>query len=205
MLILKEKWSQADQSWECQDIESQASIKNWTRQEMFTLFENNHHKFFKFLNSFIFTDEDELTWNSWRIKINNKLQTNVDHFNTKNIHIIYVISRLENNAVEHIFVRYCHEVSYLYTSTDELFKHLKKIYDNINKNWKCCHEYNILRQINKSFNVFYFKFMKLFSYFDYDDCTLMNDFQNKINNHLQNILSICLENFASLTRLKNFL
>ncbi len=47
--------------------------------------------------------------------------------------------------------------------------------------------------------------MKLFSYLDYDDCTLMNNLQNKINNRLQNALSICSENFTSLSRLKKFL
>ena len=47
--------------------------------------------------------------------------------------------------------------------------------------------------------------MKLFSYLDYDDRTLMNDLQNKINNRLQNILSVCFENFASLHHLKIFL
>ncbi len=146
-----------------------------------------------------------MTWNSWRIKIDNKLQTNVDHFNTENIHIIYVISRLKDDAAEHIFIRRCHDVSYSYTSPYELFKHLKKIYDDLNKNQKCRRKYNALRQINKSFNVFYFKFMKLFSYLDYNDCILMNDLQNKINNHLQNALLICLENFVLLTCLKNFL
>jgi len=47
--------------------------------------------------------------------------------------------------------------------------------------------------------------MKLFSYLDYDDRILMNNLQNKINNRLQNALSVCLENFASLHRLKIFL
>ncbi len=47
--------------------------------------------------------------------------------------------------------------------------------------------------------------MKLFSYLDYDDCTLMNDLQNKINNRLQNALSVCSKNFTSLTRLRIFL
>jgi len=47
--------------------------------------------------------------------------------------------------------------------------------------------------------------MKLFSYLEYDDCTLMNDLQNKINNRLQNALLICSENFTSLTRLRIFL
>ncbi len=47
--------------------------------------------------------------------------------------------------------------------------------------------------------------MKLFNYLNYNDCILINDFQNKINNHLQDILSICFKNFVSLTHLKNFL
>ncbi len=47
--------------------------------------------------------------------------------------------------------------------------------------------------------------MKLFSYLEYDDCTLMNDLQNKINNRLQNALSVCSKNFTSLTRLRIFL
>jgi len=47
--------------------------------------------------------------------------------------------------------------------------------------------------------------MKLFNYLDYDDCTLMNNLQNKINNRLQNALSVCSKNFTSLTRLRIFL
>jgi len=116
-----------------------------------------------------------------------------------------VISRLEDDAAEHIFVQRRHDASHSYISINELFEHLKEIYDELNKNQKCHHEYNALKQADKSFNVFYFNFMKLFSYLEYDDHTLMNDLQNKINNHLQNILSICSENFTSLIHLRIFL
>ncbi len=47
--------------------------------------------------------------------------------------------------------------------------------------------------------------MKLFSYFNYDNCILMNDLQNKINNRLQNALSVCSENFTLLICLRIFL
>ncbi len=47
--------------------------------------------------------------------------------------------------------------------------------------------------------------MKLFSYLEYDDCTLINDLQNKINNCLQNALLICLKDFTTLHHLKSFL
>jgi len=94
---------------------------------------------------------------------------------------------------------------HLYISINELFEHLKEIYNELNKNQKCRREYNVLKQADKSFNVFYFNFMKLFSYLEYDDCTLMNDLQNKINNRLQNTLSVCSKNFTLLTHLKIFL
>jgi len=194
-----------NQSWSRQSTKSQASIKNCTWRESFTLFNNDHHKFFKFLNSFIFTDEDESTWDSWRIKINDKFQTNVDHFDNENICIVYVISRLEDDVAEHIFAQHWHDALHSYILIYELFEHLKEIYDKLNKNRKCCHEYNILRQADKSFNIFYFNFMKLFSYLEYNDCTLMNDLQNKINNRLQNALSVCSKNFTSLTHLRIFL
>ncbi len=137
--------------------------------------------------------------------MNDKLQTNVDHFDNENICIVYVISRLEDNAAEHIFARCWHDALHSYISIDELFKHLKEIYDDQNKNWKCRRKYNALRQAEKSFNVFYFNFMKLFSYLKYDDCTLMNDLQNKINNRLQNALLICSKDFITLHCLKSFL
>jgi len=47
-----------------QDIESHASIENHTRRETstkFISFENEHHQFYKFSNSSIFTDEGEST------------------------------------------------------------------------------------------------------------------------------------------------
>ncbi len=196
---------QSIESWVSTKSLSWASIKNYTRRKSFTLFDYDHHKFFKFSNSSIFTDEDESTWDSWRVKMNDKLQTNVDHFNNENICIVYVISRLEDDAAEHIYAWHHHDASHSYISIYELFEHLKEIYDELNRNWKCHHEYNALRQTDKSFNVFYFNFIKLFSYLEYDDCILMNDLQNKINNRLQNTLSICSENFTSLTRLRIFL
>jgi len=223
VLSLKKKQRSADQSWSQQftesqfttnhlsqqDTELQASIKNYTWRKMFKSsfksFANDHHWFYKFSNSFIFTDEDELSWKDWRNKMNNKLIINVDQFDDEIICIVYMMLRLEDDAVKHIFAWRCFDSLNSFTLIYKLFNHLKEIYDELNKNWKSQREYNVLRQADKSFNVFYFNFMKLFSYLDYDDCTLMNNLQNKINNHLQNALSICSKNFTLLTRLRIFL
>ncbi len=133
---LKEVLHSVNQSQSRQFTESlsRQSIKNHTRRELFTLFNNDHHKSFKFLNSSVFIDEDESIWNSWRIKMNDKLQTNVDHFDNENICIVYVIFRLEDDAAEHIFAWRRHDASHSYISIDELFEHLKEIYNDQNKN-----------------------------------------------------------------------
>jgi len=57
------------QTHNSQSTESQVStkslshqfIENHTQYKLFTLFNNDHHKSFKFLNSSVFIDEDELT------------------------------------------------------------------------------------------------------------------------------------------------
>ncbi len=63
---LKEVLHSANQSRSRQSTESlsRQSIENHTWRESFTLFDNNHHKSFKFLNSSVFIDEDKSTWDS---------------------------------------------------------------------------------------------------------------------------------------------
>ncbi len=81
VLSLKKKQRSVNQFWSHQSTESWAStkslshqfIENHTWRDSFTLFNNDHHKSFKFSNSSVFIDEDESTWDSWRIKMNDKL------------------------------------------------------------------------------------------------------------------------------------
>ncbi len=176
-------------------------------RESFTLFdnENDHHKSIKFSNSSIFIDTDESTWESWIIKISNKLNVNANHYSIEKLRIIYVTFRLDDDADEQIYAKRRINAFSLYLSLTKLLKHLNEIYDDQNRNRKCRREYNALKQSNKSFSFFYFEFTKIFSFLDYDDWTLMNDLQNKIKNCLQNALSVCLIKFSSLDKLKTFL
>ncbi len=162
MLKFKEKQCSADQLWSQQfiesrftmnhlfqqDIELHAFIENHTRRKTyikFISFKNEHHRFYKFLNSFIFTDEDESTWKDWRNKMNNKLIVNVNQFNDETICIVYMMFRLEDDAAKHIFTWCCFDSLNLFTSIYKLFNHLKEIYDELNKNWKFQRKYNALR------------------------------------------------------------
>ena len=129
----------------------------------------------------------------------------MNHYSTEKICIVYVIFRLEDNADQQIYAKHHVDAFLFYQLLSKLLKHLKEIYEDQNLIWKCCHKYVTLKQLNKSFSSFYSEFTRIFSFLNYDDIILMNNIQNKINNHLQNALSVCLIKFSSLDKLKIFL
>ncbi len=116
-----------------------------------------------------------------------------------------MIFRLEDDADQQIYAKRCVDAFSLYQSLSELLKHLKEIYEDQNLIRKCRCKYVALKQLNKLFSFFYSEFTRIFSFLNYDDIILMNDIQNKINNRLQNALSVCLIEFSSLDKLKIFL
>ncbi len=157
------------------------------------------------MNSFIFIEINDFIWKTWNIKIADKLNVNVNHYFTEKIYIVYVIFRLEDDADQQIYAKHHVNAFSLYQFLSKLLKHLKEIYKDQNLIWKYYHEYVTLKQLNKLFSSFYSEFTRMFSFLNYDNVTLMNNIQNKINNHLQNVLSVCLIKFSSLDKLKIFL
>ncbi len=190
-----------------QKVEWSFAFKAHSQRKSSTLSENenDHHKFIKLSNSLIFIETDDFIWETWNIKIADKLNVNVNHYSTEKIRIVYVIFRLEDDADQQIYAKHHVDVFSFYQSLSKLLKHLKEIYENQNLIWKCHCKYITLKQLNKFFSFFYSEFTRIFSFLNYDDIILMNDIQNKINNHLQNVLSVCLIKFSLLDKLKIFL
>jgi len=116
-----------------------------------------------------------------------------------------VISRLEGDADQQTYAKRRVGASSPYQSLSELLKHLKEIYEDQDLIRKCRREYVALKQLNKPFSSFYSEFTRISSFLNYDDTTLMNDIQDKINNRLQDALSVCPIEFSSLNKLKTFL
>jgi len=191
------------------EVERSSTFEVRSQRESSTLSdnenENDHHKFVKLSNSFIFIETDDSIWETWNIKIADKLNVNANHYSTEKIRIVYVIFRLEDDADQQIYAKRRVDAFSLYQSLSELLKHLKEIYEDQNLIWKCRRKYVALKQLNKLFSSFYSEFTRIFSFLNYDDVILMNDIQNKINNRLQNALSVCLIEFSSLDKLKIFL
>ncbi len=212
-LNFRAKQHQADRSMSRQDTQSAEQRDNQKeacfQREFSTLSdnenENDHHKFIKLSNSLIFIETDDSIWETWNIKIADKLNVNVNHYSTEKICIVYVIFRLEDDADKQIYAKHCVDAFSFYQSLSELLKHLKEIYEDQNLIQKCHCKYIALKQLNKSFSSFYSEFTRIFSFLNYNDITLINDIQNKINNRFQNALSVCFIKFISLNKLKIFL
>jgi len=166
---------------------------------------NGHHKSVKLPDSPIFIETDDPTWKTWNTKIADKLDANADHYPTEKIRIAYVVSRLEGDADQQTYAKRRVDAPSLYQSLSELLKHLKGIYEDQDLIRKCRREYVALKQLNKPFSFFYSEFTRIFSFLNYDDTILMNDIQDKINNRLQDALSVCPIEFSSLDKLKTFL
>ncbi len=129
----------------------------------------------------------------------------MNHYSIEKICIVYVIFKLEDDADQQIYAKHHVDAFSFYQSLSKLLKHLKEIYEDQNLIQKCHCKYVILKQLNKFFNFFYSEFTRIFSFLNYDDIILMNNIQNKINNCLQNALSVCLIEFSLLDKLKIFL
>ncbi len=205
----EQRVNQEEASIRRSEVERSSTFEARSQRESSTLSgnenENDHHKSVKLPNSLIFIETDDSIWKTWNIKIADKLDVNANHYSTEKIRIAYVISRLEGDADQQIYAKRRVDALSFYQSLSELLKHLKEIYEDQNLIRKCRRKYVALKQLNKFFSSFYSEFTRIFSFLNYDDVTLMNDIQNKINNRLQNALSVCFIEFSSLDKLKIFL
>ncbi len=149
-----------------QKVEWSSTFKAHSQREFSTLSENEnvHHKFIKLSNSLIFIETDNFIWETWNIKIADKLDVNVNHYSTEKICIVYVIFRLENNANQQIYAKHHVDAFSFYQSLSELLKHLKEIYEDQNLIQKCRCKYVALKQLNKLFSFFYSEFTRIFSF-----------------------------------------
>ena len=129
----------------------------------------HHHKSTKFPDPPIFTGTGEPTWESWTTKISDKLEANADHYPTEKLRMAYVSFRLGGDADEQTYAKRRIGAPSSYLSLTDLLKHLNGIYGDQDRKRKCRREYNALKQINKPFSTFYFEFIKLFSFLNYDD------------------------------------
>lgn len=153
----------------------------------------------------IFTGSSDPIWEDWSARIWDKMDANSDHYPTEKLRITYAISRLGGEASRQTYSRRGFGSSSSYSTLAELLDELKGIYGDPDQKSKCRREYNALKQINKPFSPFFAEFKQLASFLNYPEDVLMDDLKDKINNRLQDALSICPIKFYMLQDLKDYL
>ncbi len=92
------------------EVERSSTFKAYFQRESSTLSDNenknDHHKFIKLSNSLIFIETNDSIWETWNIKIADKLDVNVNHYFTEKICIVYVIFRVEDDADQQIYAKH---------------------------------------------------------------------------------------------------
>jgi hypothetical protein len=106
-----------------------------------SIFFNFIKQFQKLLNSSLFTDEIEFIWDDWQRKIRDKLEINVNHFDNNKAILVYIHSRIIENAVKATLTQHQQDSLNFYTIINNLLNELAQLYDDSDKETNFQREY----------------------------------------------------------------
>lgn len=142
-------------------------------------------------------------YNEWKIRIQDKLIHNADHYPSNDFQIAYIISRLGGEAIQYAIPKQYRSVTELLDRLSDIYEVPVQIIKQANRT-----AFNQLQQDNdEPFPVFYKKFMKHGSdrYSNKTNLSLLEeDLREKINPRLQWVLA-CNPRDTSLPELKEYL
>ena len=135
----------------------------------------------------------------------NKLRTNEDHFDSKQIKAVYVIQRIDGEAIKHVNVYRVVNADY-FIIFEMMFQMFKEVYEDIDRFRKVRQEYlNFKQSLKEKFVSFYNKLIRNGRLLKYFDRMLMNDLIFKLNRDLRSALVNNSCRFESIVQMKNYL
>ena len=157
----------------------------------------------KFSDSTVFTESDDSTFEDWYFNMMNKLRTNENHFDSKQIKAVYVIQRIDGETIKHVNVYRVVNADY-FIIFEIMFQVLKEVYEDTDRLQKVRQEYlNFKQNLKEKFVFFYNKFIRNDRLLKYSDRMLMNDLIFKLNKSLRSALVNNSRRFESIVQMKN--
>ena len=141
-------------------------------------------RYHKILDSSMFIDEKNSTWENWSLDIREKLAINVNIFSNELYKLSYINSRLADDVVEVTQVRRDFNCDNLYLTVNEILEKLAQSFHDSDKKDNYRREYINLVQESKKFSDFFNQFQRLYIYLKYQKNVLVVDLKNKINSRL---------------------
>ncbi len=173
---------------------------------------NRFSRSIKLSDSSLFEDlrQNVNNWLSW---MQNKLKMNKNYFSIKEMKIAYVKSRVSETTIKHIAFRMRNTITNLFLEAEEILSILNKMYNDFNQHHTTQRQFLKLYQNKIFFHEFWMKFQRLSAKLEYNNETLLNDFQHKISSDLQRVIinertmnlnefvDICMQVDVRLTKL----
>ena len=164
------------------------------------------HLFKKILNLKKLSDEKSFTFKTWQLQIELKLISNQDQYFITQEQKTLIICSLKSDALHHYLLRSLFTVINSFSSVINIIKHLVTIYENLNKVWNTCWDFNKLQQMsNELFHQFYATFLLLTLSLNLNEVTLIIYLEKKVNPWLQAVLAMTSFDFISLSELQSYL
>ncbi len=162
-------------------------------------------RYHKILNSSMFIDEKNSTWENWSFDIRKKLAINVDIFSNELYKLSYINFWLANDVVKVTQVRRDLNCDNFYLIVNELLKKLAQSFHDSDKKDNYHRKYINLIQESKKFSNFFNQFQWLYIYLKYQKNVLVIDLKNKINSRLQIFWTAQIKSLIKLSDIWNYL
>ncbi len=162
-------------------------------------------RYYKILDSSMFTDEKNSTWKNWSLDIQKKLAMNINIFSNKFYKLNYINFQLADDVVEFTQVRCNFNCDNFYLTVNELLKKLAQSFHDSDKKDNYRRKYINLIQESKKFNDFFNQFQRLYIYLKYQKNVLVVDLKNKINSRLRIFWTAQMKSLIKLSDIQNYL
>jgi hypothetical protein len=90
----------------------------------------------------------EPTFEQWKLRMDNKLEANHDHYPTESLRIAYIMDRTKGDAARHVTPRMKKDHPEAYKTAEEVFTHLAEVYEDPEKQQKAKNEFRTLKMEN---------------------------------------------------------
>ncbi len=162
-------------------------------------------QYHKILDSSVFTDEKNSTWENRFLDIQEKLAMNIDIFSNELYKLSYINSQLADDIIKVTQVKRNLNCDNLYLTVNELLKKLAQLFHDSDKKDNYRREYINLIQESKKFSDFFNQFQQLYIYLKYQKNVLVINLKNKINFHLQIFWTTQMKLLIKLSDIWNYL
>ncbi len=152
-----------------------------------SILKDRFSKLIKLSDSSLFEDSKQNV-NNWLFQMWNKLKMNKNHFFIEEMKIAYVKSRVSETMIKHIAFRMKDTITNLFLEAKKILSIINKMYNNLNQHYTTQRQFLKLYQNKIFFHEFWMKFQRLSVKLKYNNETLLDDLQHKINSDLQRVI-----------------